>query len=249
VTAAGAAAWTPYCGSAPVPSELIARWNFDPVLLAVLGFATLVLWRSSRLQQPGKSTRIAAAIAIALFLFISPFCALTSALFSARVVHHVLLAAALAPLLAFTIDRPHVPKVGPLAGWTFVQAAVFWIWHSPQLYAAALSDSATYWLMQVSLLGSSLAFWIALRRSCPTAVVGALLATMVQMGLLGALITFAGTALYTPHFSTTEAWAFSALQDQQLAGLIMWVPSAGLYLGAALFVAGRWLRAEGRLPA
>jgi putative membrane protein len=64
------------------------------------------------------------------------------------------------------------------------------------------------------------------------------------MGLLGALITFAGGALYAPHLLVTQAWGLTPLQDQQLAGLIMWVPAAGLYLGAALFLAQRWLARE-----
>ena len=68
----------------------------------------------------------------------------------------------------------------------------------------------------------------------------------MQMGLLGALITFAGQPLYAPHFFTTEPWGLSALEDQQVAGLIMWAPSAGLYLAAALAIAGRWFANEDR---
>ena len=75
------------------------------------------------------------------------------------------------------------------------------------------------------------------------------LLSMVQMGLLGALITFAGTSLYAPHFSSTAPWGLSPLEDQQLAGLIMWIPSAGIYLGAALALANRWLRADFRQSA
>jgi putative membrane protein len=58
------------------------------------------------------------------------------------------------------------------------------------------------------------------------------------------LILFTPTALYAPHYLTTAAWGLTVLEDQQLAGLIMWVPSAGLYLGAALYVAKRWLARE-----
>jgi putative membrane protein len=67
---------------------------------------------------------------------------------------------------------------------------------------------------------------------------------MVLMGLLGALITFAGEPLYAPHFATVWPWGLSALEDQQLAGLIMWAPAAGLYLGAALMLASKWLGRE-----
>src|SRR5690606_23249383 len=83
-----------------------------------------------------------------------------------------------------------------------------------------------------------------LRASAPAAV-AALLATMVQMGLLGALITFAGQPLFAPHLTTTAAWGLTPLADQQLAGLIMWAPAAGVYLLSALVLLGRWLGAEG----
>jgi putative membrane protein len=64
---------------------------------------------------------------------------------------------------------------------------------------------------------------------------------MVQMGLLGALLTFAARPLYAPHLASTAAWGFSPLEDQQLAGLVMWAPAAGIYLGAALWLLARWL--------
>ena len=54
----------------------------------------------------------------------------------------------------------------------------------------------------------------------------------------------AGAPLYAPHFLTTAPWGFRPLEDQQLAGLIMWVPAAGLYLAAALVLTNRWLGRE-----
>ena len=235
--------WAPYCGAAPVPGELLARWNFDPLLLAALAAGAL-LWRLYVPREPGREKWAAAALALALLLFVSPFCALTSALFSARVVHHVLLAAVAAPLLVAALPRNAMRLPGSLAAWTLLQALVFWSWHAPPLYAAALSNDAVYWLMQASLLLAATGFWTAIRRSAAPAAVGALLATMVQMGLLGALITFAGTPLYAPHLAGTFAWGLTPLDDQQLAGLIMWAPSAALYLAAALLLASRWLGAE-----
>lgn len=237
--------WVPYCGAAPTPGDWIVRWNFDPVLLAGLGAVAILLWPRSGNSQ--NRAMMAMAGAIALLLFVSPFCALSSALFSARVTHHVILAAVLAPLVAFALpkERPQLP--GSLSLWTGLQAVTFWLWHAPGLYAAALSNDLLYWAMQLTLLGSAIGFWSALRRAVVPAGIGALLASTVQMGLLGALITFAGAPLYAPHILTTQAWGLSALQDQQLAGLIMWAPSAGFYLAAALFLAHRWLRDEGEL--
>src|SRR5690606_9227535 len=92
-----------------------------------------------------------------------------------------------------------------------------------------------------SLLGAAVWFWSGVRHARAPAAVGALLATMVQMGLLGALITFAGQPLYAPHLAATLAWGLSPLEDQQAAGLIMWAPAAGFYLAAALAILGRRL--------
>lgn len=238
------AEWIPYCGAAPSPAELLARWNLDPLLLLLaIGAAMVLAWRVSRL----RTWQTAATLAIALFLFVSPFCALGSALFSARVVHHLVLALALGPLLAPALrparwlDRWSLPVL------TAVQALVFWAWHAPALYALALSNDAAFWLMQISITASAALWWAKLRRSPAPASVGALLATMVQMGLLGALITFAGSPLYAPHWFTTQAWGFSPMEDQQIAGLVMWAPAAAAYLLVAVTILYRSLaRADAR---
>ncbi|RHW16449.1 cytochrome c oxidase assembly protein [Sphingomonas gilva] len=238
-------AWTPYCGAAPSPAELLARWNFDPLLLlALVAAGGIYAWRAGEARH--RRHRFAAAIALLAILFISPFCALTSALFAARVVHHVALTAVAAPLIVLAFASERIRPAGGLATWTALHALVFWLWHAPPIYAWALSGDAAYWLMQATLLGSAFGFWAALRRSPALAGVGALLATMVQMGLLGALITFSGGPLYAPHLVGPQLWGFSPLEDQQLAGLIMWAPAAGLYLAAALVLLGRWLRREAR---
>lgn len=237
--------WLPYCGAAPAPAEWLERWNFDPVLLAAL--LGLGLAYGLRARNDGRLRRgcFASAFLLLVLLFVSPFCALSSALFSARVVHHVLIGLVLAPLLvaAWPVRR----VTGSLMAWTAAQALVFWLWHSPPVYRWALSSDAAYWLMQLSLVASAVGFWAALRHAPTPNAVAALLVSMVQMGLLGALITFSGAPLYAPHFATTAAWGLSPIEDQQLAGLIMWVPAAGLYLAAAVALAGRWLGREARL--
>ena len=241
--------WAPYCGAAPSPGEWLTRWNFDPLLLAGLAGAALAWHFAIGREAPERRKWFASAFALLLILFVSPFCALTSALFSARVVHHVLLTAAVAPMLVLSLPAGRLRLPGPLAFWTAAQALIFWAWHAPGLYALALSSDSVYWLMQLTLLGSAFGFWSVLRRSSEPASVAALLATMVQMGLLGALITFAGSALYSPHFASTLPWGLEPLEDQQLAGLIMWAPAAAVYLAAALVIAGRWLSREGRAAA
>jgi putative membrane protein len=234
--------WTPYCGAAPTPASWLASWNFDPVLLIVLAgaaFATMQ-WPS-----PARSVQAArlAAIAVAGILFVTPFCVLGSALFSVRAVHHVLLVTLLAPLIseAFALQERRPP--GSLAVWTALQALVFWFWHAPPAYAAALSNDFLFWAMQVSITGTAVVWFAHLRAAGAGAAAMSLLATMVQMGLLGALLVFAGRAFYAPHWLATSSWGLSPLEDQQIAGLIMWAPASAIYLLAAVVVLYRSLAA------
>ena len=171
------------------------------------------------------------AIVLLSVIFVSPLCALASALFSARVLHHILLVAGVAPLLAvaFPLRRAGSPPMGALVG---LNAVILWIWHAPTVYAWGLATVPAYWLMQTTLLGSSWLLWRAILQPAtqPGPALFALGTTIAQMGLLGALITFAPRPLYAVHFASAAAWGFSPLADQQLAGLLMWVPASLPYL-------------------
>ncbi len=227
--------WRPYCGAAPTPLDLAARWNVDPVAWIILTILAVLLWRATS-ARPQQRTAAVSALAVLALIFLSPLCALSSALFSARTVHHVLLIALAAPLLARALPSTRVAT--PFAAATLLQAAILWGWHLPRAYDAALSSNGIYLLMQVSLLGSATLFWRAFLAAKPWPAAIGQVATLTQMGLLGALITLAPRALYAPHLATTQAWGLSPLQDQQLAGLIMWIPAGGVYLAAAI-AAGR----------
>ncbi|MDP3384587.1 MAG: cytochrome c oxidase assembly protein, partial [Phenylobacterium sp.] len=119
-----------------------------------------------------------------------------------------------------------------------------WLWHAPLAYGWAVEGVASYWLMEVTLLASAVAFWSAAvaRRPEAPSVILALILTMAQMGLLAALITFAQEPLYGPHLATTQAFGLTPLEDQQLAGLIMWAPGALPYFAAVVWLAARWLK-------
>ncbi|TNC48448.1 cytochrome c oxidase assembly protein [Rubellimicrobium rubrum] len=222
-----------YCGPAPSPAELMSRWNLDPILLAVL--ALLALW-------VGRSRPGVAALAVLVLAFVSPLCALSSALFSARILHHVLLVAVAAPLLA--LARPAQAPRG--AGLPFLLAtAALWLWHAPAPYDAALSHKGLYALMQASLLGTAVLFWRAAFSQPGGAGALWVLLSYMAMGLLGALIAFAPQPLYATHATTPLLWDFTALADQQLAGFLMWVP-AGLPFAfwGALLARRAWAQAE-----
>lgn len=238
--------WIPYCGEAPGPEIWLSRWNLDPVLGAVLLLLALALWRMPEGSDvtPRRRLSLHGAWALTVVLYVSPLCALSSAFFTVRVIHHLALVLAMAPLLVFGLE-PWLRRLPtPLWGATAIAAVVFWVWHAPAPYAAALASDPMYWLMQCTLLASAMGFWMAVRRSGPTAAMGAVLVTTVLMGLLGALITFAGRPLYPPHFASTLSWAVAPLEDQQLAGITMWAPGSIAYLAAAMWIGWRWMNAE-----
>lgn len=227
--------WLPYCGAAPLPSYWLSQWNFEPAILVALGLTAVWTWRWA--QKPAVGFW---AIGLAAMLFISPLCALTSALFSVRVIHHVVLTAIIAPLFIIASGN-HFRVGGHPALWAVLHTALFWTWHSPTAYAFALGSDPAYWLMQTSLFLSALAFWSSILRGTAPIMISVLLAMMVQMGLLGALITFASAPLYAPHWLTTQPWRLSPIEDQQLAGLIMWAPASLFYLAGALWAMWRHL--------
>jgi putative membrane protein len=232
--------WEPYCGAAPVPRDWYARWNLDPWFFAAMAGAVLAWWLL-RSGDRRKERSAALALGCVVFLFVSPFCALSSALFTARVVHHVLLATVLAPLLALSLPARRDAVPGSLTVWTGLQGALLWIWHAPPLYAAALSSDAVFWAMQVTITASAAVWWLKVLRAPAAASVAALLGAMVLMGVLGALITFAGRPLYAPHWLTTQPWGLSPLEDQQIAGIIMWAPASAIYLITAMVILHRSL--------
>ncbi len=137
---------------------------------------------------------------------------------------------------------------GSLAAATVAHSAAMWAWHLPAATAAALANDAVHWAMHGSFLLAGLWFWAAVWRRLrdPDAGAGAgvvaLVAVMVQMGLLGALLTFSPRVLYADYLLRAPALGLDPLADQQLAGLLMWVPSGLPYL-----VGGLWLLRRGLL--
>ena len=233
--------YQPYCGAPPAPLDLWRRWNLDPVLIAALA----AIWVGYLLlaRRHGLSGRrqalFSAGWGLTSLALISPICPLSVALFSARVSQHMFLIGVAAPLAA--LGWPARQTSPSAARWTPILAAgafaaALWVWHSPGPYVATFQSTAVYWLMHLSTFGAALLLWRAIlgawRRSLE-GVAAAVAITVLQMGVLGAVITFAPGPLYAPHLHTALSWGLTPLEDQQLGGVIMWVP-AGVLLAAAL---------------
>jgi putative membrane protein len=127
-------------------------------------------------------------------------------------------------------------------------------WHTPLAFQAALRNNTLHALEHLTLLATAIFFWwpiltTALRQRIGTgfAIVEVLVATTV-MTVLGAMLTFSPAVWYPAYATAERAHAIGALADQQLAGLLMWIPSGMLYLViiAVLFV--RWIDNETSRP-
>jgi putative membrane protein len=154
-------------------------------------------------------------------------------------------------------QRPAIARAGrvvltwlPVA-WA-LHAAALWVWHVPGLYQAALVDGRIHVAEHACFLGTALLFWWAVvhpGRQGAAAYGASAVAVFVmamQGGLLGALITFAPTPWYPAYAATAPTWGLTPLDDQQLAGMIMWTPAGLVYLAATLALLVAWLRAAER---
>lgn len=125
----------------------------------------------------------------------------------------------------------------PLVAWT-LHVGMLWLWHLPTLYDAALRDERMHVLEHAAFFGTALLFWSLLTDSRQRQRLGVgtatlyLFAAALQCTMLGALMAFAHRPWYLAHYGTTAAWGLTPLEDQQIAGLIMWIPAGLAYLVA-----------------
>ena len=210
---------------------------------------------------------IVGLLAVALAL-VSPLDSVADALFSAHMAQHLLLIVVAAPSLALGSVNAALPwafsRGARHALGTFrhrvhhaqiltrlpvafaLHSLSVWLWHAPPLYESALRSTPVHMLEHATLLGTGFLFWSAAfnglvrgRRTLGASVLY-VFALGAQCTGLGALITLSNRPWYAA-YATRQA-GLSALDDQVLAGALMWVPAGMLYLGFALLVMGMWLR-------
>jgi putative membrane protein len=203
---------------------------------------------------------------------VSPLHGASEQLFSAHMVQHELLMVVAAPLLVLgrpmTVLACALPAgararlaglatgpwarrawraiVRPFHAWLF-HAIAIWVWHIPALFDATVQNDAVHAAQHLSFLGSAVVFWWSLihgqRRAARGGSIVYLFTTAIHTGVLGALIAFSRTPWYSAYTAAgTMAWGLTPLGDQQLAGLVMWIPASLAYLAAALVIVARWLR-------
>lgn len=230
----------PYCGPPPQPDTWLWAWNMDlPLLIALAGFGAV----GAAITQTRKQGRGAFSVALfaAVVAFVSPLCTMTVALLTARSLHHIILLSVLAPALALAFPIRRVPVALAFLATT----VVLWLWHLPAVYSAAWDSAGVYWLMQAALILPAWAFWSTLLAKPSLTHTMWLTALVGQMGFLGALLTFAPYALYFEHVAFAPSFGLSGLQDQQLAGLVMWVPGMVPLAILSVLMGVRGLRRHG----
>jgi cytochrome c oxidase assembly factor CtaG len=240
------------------------RWATEPALVAPVLAAGVVYARGVMRLHVRHRDEIACFalgwIALALSL-LSPLHAASEEIFSAHMAQHELLMVVAAPLIV--LGRPSIAmlmslprgarraigrvmriKVRPFDAW-LAHAIVLWVWHLPALFEATLTSDRMHALQHISFVGSALVFWSAVLRPRRRASLGlsivSLFTTAVHTSVLGALMTFARLPWYPAYAHSAALWGLTPAEDQQLAGLIMWVPASAAYLIAAMIIVRRWL--------
>jgi cytochrome c oxidase assembly factor CtaG len=213
----------------------------------------------------------AAGWLVILFAQVSPLDWLSEQLFAAHMTQHELLMLIAAPLLVLgrpllvmlwalplrsrqaigaATRRPIVSASwraisAPFAVW-LLHGVALWIWHLPSWYEAAVRNESIHLVQHACFLGTALLFWWTLvhgrfGRIGYGAAVLFIFTTMLHSGLLGALFTFGDRAWYPTYARTAPAWNVTGVEDQQLAGLIMWIPFGVVFTIVALALFAAWL--------
>ncbi len=209
-----------------------------------------------------------AMLALALF---SPLHPLGEVLFSAHMAQHEILMLVAAPLLVLSrpmvpmlwglplgarraaghysrtaiFQRCWRGLTKPFTAW-WIHLVALWAWHAPALFTATLRSEWIHTAQHLSFFLSALLFWWALFHVSGKTAYGSgvlyIFTTALHSGVLGALLTFAPVVIYPAYSSTAPLWGLTALEDQQIGGLIMWVPAGVVYMAAGLALFAAWLR-------
>ncbi|MET3517641.1 putative membrane protein [Pseudacidovorax sp. 1753] len=243
-----------------LPQNWWAAWSLAPaVLVPLLALAVRAAGPAAIAPAflghalpalPGGGARRwrLAGLALLVLALVSPLCRLGAALAAAHMVQIMTLVAGCALLaLGWAPPRRHWRAALPLAA--ALHGGLLWLWHLPAVYAATLTHGAVHWVATAALAGASFAFFqqaVHAPQDRRGAVLLAVLATLAHTGLLGALLTFASLPLYPLQGPGARAWGLDPLTDQQIAGLVMWVPGGLGYMALALGLVLRWAGQGGR---
>ena len=239
---------------------LISCWTLSPAVALLCAAALAGYVWAFRLNA--RAGCFAAFIGIILLALASPINSLADGyLFSAHMVQHILLLLVAPALLLLSLPRgftePRVIRaaVTPAAGW-LAGVGAMWLWHAPALCNAAVTSKPVGAFQTISLLAMGSMFWWQVlapreeRRLSPLAGVIYLFTACTACTVLGIILTFSPVtvcSIYTHPVdrfailgTIRQDWGISQQRDQQLGGLLMWVPSCLIFLSAVFCQLVRW---------
>lgn len=261
---------------APSAVDVVTAWAFDPLVwagIAVVAWLYLRAVRRTRGWPRGRSWCAGLGLG-ALFVAASgPPAVYEGSLFWVHMVQHLLVTVVAAPLLAFSAPvalalRSGTPRVRdtllrvvharpvrvlthPVVSWSAF-GLVMWATHYSALYDAALENEALHGLEHALYLGAALLFWAPVagldptRRVARPVRVAYLLASIPVQSFLGLAVYSADAPLYEHYATSDRSWGPAPLDDQRLAGAVMWIGGDVLLLAWTGVAAAAWLRAEER---
>jgi cytochrome c oxidase assembly factor CtaG len=217
--------------------------------------------------NPWQTAAFVAGVAILILGLMSPLDHLGDEyLFSAHMIQHMLIAVVAPPLLLLGTPGWMIepllahPAVRWVARWLAHPVIAFglfnadlWLWHAPALYDATLENEYIHIFEHLTFIILGVIFWLPILSPTPlipriSRMFGVLYLFLAcqPMVALGALLTFAGAPLYEPYVFAPRVWGLDPLADQQLGGLIMWLPTTIPYLIALSVLFFQWVGAQDR---
>jgi putative membrane protein len=133
----------------------------------------------------------------------------------------------------------------PIVAW-LTHAIVLWGWHVPAAFEASLRSTPVHWLQHASFFAAAAIYWWSVfagpRAERRGIALLSVFTTAVHTTVLGMLLTFSTMLWYPTYGRVQQLWGLTAIEDQQLGGLIMWVPGGMVFLVAGLALAALWLK-------
>jgi putative membrane protein len=239
---------------------LLSSWSWNPMLMLLCVVAGLAY--VAAFGVPARVWYFAVALVVMLLALISPINALADGyLFSAHMVQHILLLLVVPALLLLSLPRSFarpekarilaIPVVGWLAG-----VGAMWVWHVPVLCNAAVTSQPIFLTQTGSLLVLGGLFWWQVlapreeQRLTPLAAVGYLFTACLACSALGIILTFSPVTVCGVYMHPADrlgmlgtirsSWGMTPEKDQQIGGLLMWVPMCLIYLTAIMGQLARW---------
>ncbi len=251
---------------------IMALWNWDPSVFLGCVTLVIAYATATRLRWPWHAASFGAGILALLLALVSPLDTLADEyLFSAHMLQHLLLLLVVPPLVLLGLPAPVLERARqvdsikrceailgrPVVAWLLATGTI-WIWHLPVLYNATLENDAIHIVEHLTFLMTATIFWWPIlaphgaRLSPPLAFTYLMAAAMADT-LLGLLLAYAPTILYSAYLNPVDTlgilsllrngWGLTPRADQEIAGLMMWVPGSFPYIAAMFAVTFRWLAA------